>query len=122
MDVTQSNIETVDKALEQILAGDLDLSLFEDGARWGVAEFLPEGGLHTGRDAIRTMLANRRERFPGGYRLRRMSIWGTPDRVFVECTRAPEAAGEERGEHIALMFTLVVGRIRDVREFAYSRR
>lgn len=125
MDQAQSNIEVVDAALAAIQRGDLDgaMKRFEEDARWGVAEWLPEAGLHTGEAEIRRMLAQVRERFPGGYKLLGLTTYGTSDRVFIETTRAavddPRAKG---AEHVLIAFHVVMGRIRDIREFAYSVR
>ena len=123
MDQAQSNIEVVDAALAAIQKGDLDgaMTRFEEDARWGVAQWLPEAGLHTGGPAIRAMLAKVRERFKGGYQLFHMTAYATPDRVFVEATRAG-ASGErgKGGEHVMMVFHVVMGRVREVRELVYA--
>lgn len=125
MDQAQSNIEVVEAALGAIVNGDLDgaMARFEDDARWGVAESLPQGGLHQGRKAIVDMLGEVRERYPGGYKLLGLTAYGTKDHVFVETTRAfGDHAHGKGAEHVLLAFQLVMGKVRDVREFVYSVR
>jgi len=122
MDEAQSNIEVVDAALTAIQGGDLDgaLGRFEEDARWGVARSLPQGGLHTGRGEIGKMLGAVRERFSGGYKFLHLTVHGTKDHVFAEATRS---AGKERGEgaeHVLMLFHVVMGRIREAREFVYE--
>ena len=125
MDQAQSNIEVVDAALAAIQKGDLDgaMARFEEDARWGVADALPEAGLYTGQAEVRQMLSALRERYRGGYKLLGLTAYGTTDRVFVETTRAPgEDARSKGAEHVLMAFHVVMGRVRDVREFAYSVR
>lgn len=124
MDDAQSNIEVVEAALVAIQDGDMDgaLSRMEEDARWGVARSLPEGGLHTGRDEIREMFAAVRERFPGGYRFLHLTVHGTKDHVFAEATRSAGAERAEGAEHVLVMFHVVMGKIREAREFVYEVR
>ncbi len=125
MEQAQSNIEVVEAALAAILKGDLDgaMERFEEDARWGVAEALPEAGLYTGEAEIRELLSSVRERYRGGYKLLGLTAYGTKDHVFVETTRAPGDDARAKGsEHVLMSFHLVMGRVRDVREFAYSVR
>ncbi|MCA9608671.1 MAG: nuclear transport factor 2 family protein [Myxococcales bacterium] len=125
MDQAQSNIEVVEAALEAIQNGDLKgaMARFEEEIRWGVAEWLPQAGLHDGHDAVQQMLGAVRERFPGGYKLLGLTAYGTKDHVFVETTRAAgDHPHREGAEHVLLAFHVVMGKIRDVREFAYSIR
>lgn len=123
MDQAQTNIEVVDAALAAMQDGNLDgaLARFEDDARWGVAQWLPHKGMHTGKDEIRKMLVGVRERFKGGYRLLGFTAYATMDRVFVEMTRAPGDDARAKGaEHVLLTFHVVMGRVREVREMVYA--
>jgi len=122
MDDAQSNIEVVDAAVRAIQDGDLDgaLARFEEDARWGVARSLPQGGLYDGREAIGKMLGAVRERFSGGYKFLHLTVHGTKDHVFAEATRSSGAERAEGAEHILIAFHVVMGRIREAREFVYE--
>ncbi len=120
MDQAQSNIEAVEATLRSIEQGDFDgaLGRFEEDARWDVSSFLPQAGWHDGTEAIKKLLGAMRERFPTGYRHLGLTVYGTPDHVFAETTRAagPDPEGTE---HVLLSFQLVMGRIRGVKEFVF---
>lgn len=124
MDAAQSNIEVMDAALVAILKGDLDgaVGRFEEDARWGVAQWLPNSGLHEGHAGIRSYLASVKERL-GEYKLLHLNVYGTSDHVFAEGTRATgDDAYAEGSEHVLLVAHVVMGKIREVREFAYAVR
>ena len=125
MDAAQSNIEVVDAAFAALLEGDLDgaLTRFEEDARYGVAQWLPNAGMHEGRTGIRAYLSSIRERFGGDYKMLHLNVYATADHVFAEMTRASDGDPYAEGsEHVLLVAHLVMGKIREVREFAYAVR
>ena len=123
MKQAQGNIDLVTATLSDFEAGKLEAGLehFEDEARWGVAKLLPNGGLSEGKDAIRKMLGQVRERFNGGYRFLHLNVYGASDHVFAETTRTGGDDSYSKGsEHVLLSFHVVMGRVREVREFVYA--
>lgn len=125
MDAAQSNIEVMDKSLEAILEGDLDgaLTRFEEDARYGVAQWLPNAGLHEGHAGIRAYLGSVRERFGGSYQMLHLNVYATSDHVFAEMTRSSSDDAYASGsEHVMLVAHVVMGKIREVRELAYAIR
>jgi ketosteroid isomerase-like protein len=119
MKETDANIESVTKAFGAIVEGKLDdaLAQFDNAAKWNVAEVLPEKGRYDGKEAIEKMLAARRERFHGGYKFVHLTVHSTNTNVFAEYTRT--SGGEAEGEHCIAVFEMVVGKIREVREFVF---
>lgn len=116
---TEANIETVTCALTAIVEGKLDdlRAQLDADPKWNVTTFLPEAGLHEGADAMVNMLGVRRERFAGGYAFKHLTVHGTHDHVFAEYTRT--GATDVEGEHCMAVFELVMGKIREIREFAF---
>ena len=118
----ETNIDVVQKALTAIAEGKLDVALsqFEDSAKWSVAQGLPEAGVHEGHEAIRRMLGEVRERFTGGFKLLNLSVHGTHDQAFAEYTRARDGdAYGEGSEHCVTVFEMVMGKIREARDFVH---
>lgn len=118
----ETNIDVAQSALMAIAEGKLDeaMAQFEPEAKWSVAKALPEAGVHEGADAIRKMLAAQRERFPGGYQLVNLSVHGAHDHAFAEFTRAKGGdAYADGSEHVLTVFSVVMGKIREVRDFVH---
>lgn len=120
----ETNIEVVSKTLRAIAEGDIDAALgqFERDGKWNVAQGLPEAGVYDGPDAIRKMLAAVRERLHGGYKLQNLSVHGTHDHAFAEYTRSRTDDSYGPGsEHCLVVFDMVMGKIREARDFVHRK-
>lgn len=118
----ETNIDVVQKTLTAIAEGKLDVALeqFEENAKWIGAQGRPEAGVHEGKDAIRKTIGAVRERFTGGFKVLNLSVHGTHDHAFAEYTRSrTDDAYAEGSEHVLTVFEMVMGKIREARDFVH---
>jgi ketosteroid isomerase-like protein len=120
-----ANIEAVNHALIAIEQGNLKeaLSFFEDEAMWRRAAVLPGGGTFEGHASIEALLHGIRERLGGRLHLLGLTLYGAGEHVFADYTVSPsEDAYADGAEHVLTAFDVVLGKIREVREFAFRVR
>lgn len=121
----QGNEEAVNRALIEIAEGKLGAAVaqFEEDAKWRRADVLPAGGTYEGRAAIERMLADQRERLGGRLHVLNLTLHTAGEHVFADYTLSPSSdALEEGAEHVLTAFDVVLGKIREAREFAFTRR
>ncbi len=124
MKTTESNVDTVSSLLTAVTQGNLDaaLSAFEEDAKWRCADGLPEAGTHEGKDALRKFFTAVRARYRNEPRYLQLTVKASDDHVFAEYTRS--GTGDAYGpntEHALTVFQLVMGKIREAREFVVRR-
>lgn len=121
----QANEAAVNRAIVAIAEGKLGAALaqFEEDAKWCRADLLPSGGTYQGRAAIERMLTDQRERMGGRPHVLNLTLHGAGEHVFADYTFSPGSDPYEEGaEHVLTAFDVVLGKIREVRQFAFTRR
>jgi hypothetical protein len=125
MNDTDTNEGAVHRALIAIAEGNFGAALdqFEADAKWRRTELLPNGGTFEGREAIGKMLTDARERVGGRAHILNLTIHGSGEHVFADYTFSPSSDPQEEGaEHVLTAFEVVLGKIREVRQFAFKVR
>jgi ketosteroid isomerase-like protein len=124
MKANDTNLETVSAVLAAITDGKLDVALnnFEESAKWRCADALPESGTHDGKKAIGAMLTRVRERYRNKLHLLGLTVYAGDGHVFAEYTRSGTSDAYGPGsEHVLAVFEVVLGKIREAREFVFRR-
>ena len=119
------NTDAVNKAIIGIAEGNLErvLGQFEEDAKWRRSPLLASGGTYEGKKAIEGMLAEMRERLGGRLHVLNLTMYGTGEQVFADYTISPSSDELAEGaEHVLTAFDVVLGKIREAREFVFSRR
>jgi ketosteroid isomerase-like protein len=125
MEGHQENVDAVHRAMIAMAEGKLDavVEQLEEDAKWRRSPLLADGGTYDGRGAIRTMMTNVRERMGGRPHVLELTVYGAGEHVFAEYTLSPSSDPLEEGsEHVLAAFSVVLGKIREAREFVFERR
>ncbi|MCC6873417.1 MAG: nuclear transport factor 2 family protein [Sandaracinaceae bacterium] len=124
MRTSEANVEIVSKLLAAVTQGNLEVavSAFEDDAKWRCAESLPEAGTHEGKAGLQKLFGAVRKRYRNEPHYLHLTVNATDDHVFAEYSRSgssdPYAPGSE---HAITVFHVVMGKIREAREFVFRR-
>jgi ketosteroid isomerase-like protein len=117
MQVELENIDRVRRGFEAFAASDMATltELFEANAEWRAEPTGILTGTYDGRDAIFAMFAQVGRETAGSFRSIPTTMAASDDKVFVQCDVAGDRQGRKLNAAQVLVFTLVDGRVREVR-------
>jgi len=119
------NTSAVNTALVAFAEGNIDgfLAQFEEDAKWRRSDLLPEAGTYEGRAAIGGLIKSILERLGGRLHILELTLYGAGEHVFADYTVSPSSDPMDDGStHVLTTFDVVLGKIREAREFAFRVR
>ncbi|MCB9597378.1 MAG: nuclear transport factor 2 family protein [Sandaracinaceae bacterium] len=117
-----SNSLAVNRAIVAFSEGNVPgmLEQFEEDAKWRRSELLPFGGTREGREAIGELFTSVLERLGGRLHVLDLTVSATGEQVFADYTISPSSDPNAEGAaHVLTAFHVVLGKIREAREFVF---